>query len=160
MKVLERLGPRDVGFKGGLLCLAILSACSLRGLAELNLAVQLVLDTSEADGALRILHKQRVHETVIPDDWQRVFATTPYQWLKARETAMGRAFSDEEFKTFLLSPEAASKEQDWQETLVEMKRADMQTLGAGVLAACAIEGIGPGPQGRERTKGLGIEIHG
>jgi hypothetical protein len=97
-------------------------------------AVQLVLDTSEADQALRILDKQAAHQAVTPDDWHQLFATVPYQWLVAREAAMGRAFTDEDFQKFLLSPAALARQKEWQQTLAEMKRADMQSLGVGVLA--------------------------
>ncbi len=97
-------------------------------------AVQLVLDTSEADQALRILDKQAAHQAVAPDDWHQLFATVPYQWLQAREAAMGRAFTDEDFQKFLLSPAALARQKEWQQTLAEMKRADMQSLGVGVLA--------------------------
>jgi hypothetical protein len=96
--------------------------------------VQLTLDTSEADQALLILHKQAVHQHVTNDDWQRLFETVPYQRLKAREESMGRAFSDQAFQSFLLSTESLAREQEWQETLANMKQADMQSLGDAVLA--------------------------
>ena len=65
-------------------------------------AVQLSLDTSEAEQALRILQKESAHQAVTPGDWQQLFSTVPYQWLKAREASMGRSFTDEDFQKFLL----------------------------------------------------------
>jgi hypothetical protein len=72
-------------------------ACSLlcdRLVAQEHSPVQLTLDTSEADEALRIIRKQNSHEFVRDSDWQRLFATTPYQWLKAREEGIGAPFTD------------------------------------------------------------------
>jgi hypothetical protein len=66
-------------------------------------------------------------------DWQTLFATVPYQWLKAREESMGRAFSDDEFKKFLQSPATIAKMGEWEETLAGMKQADMTALGNRVL---------------------------
>ena len=96
-------------------------------------AVQLSLDTSEAEQALRILQKESAHQAVTPEDWQQLFSTAPYQWLKAREAAMGRSFTDEDFQQFLLSPEALARQQEWEQTLAEMKQANMPAIGAGVL---------------------------
>ena len=116
-----------------LLSLLILSNCCTAS-SQSNSAVQLTLDTSEAEQALRILHKQAVHEAITLADWQQLFETVPYQWLKLREAAMGRTFTDEQFQTFLLSPAALTREQEWEQTLAAMKQADMQSLGMGVLA--------------------------
>jgi len=96
-------------------------------------AVQLSLDTSEAEQALRILQKESAHQAVTPGDWQQLFSTVPYQWLKAREASMGRSFTDEDFQKFLLSPEALARQQEWEQTLAEMKQANMPAIGAGVL---------------------------
>ena len=96
-------------------------------------AIQLSLDTSEAEQALRILQKESSHQAVTPEDWQQLFSTIPYQWLKAREASMGRSFTEEDFQHFLLSPEALARQQEWEQTLAEMKQANMPAIGAGVL---------------------------
>lgn len=96
--------------------------------------VQLVLDASEAEQALRIMDKEAAHQTISPSDWQTLFATTPYQWLKEREKAIGRPFTDESFKHFLLQPETLGKRAEWHETLASMQKTDMNALGAGVLS--------------------------
>ncbi len=119
--------------RGFFLNLLVLGSC-LTAFGQSNSAVQLTLDTSEAEQALRILHKQAQHEAITRADWQQLFQTAPYQWLKLREAAIGRAFTDEQFQTFLLSPAALAREQEWEETLAAMKRADMQSLGQSALA--------------------------
>ena len=103
-------------------------------LAENTKPVQLILDTSEADRALAILAKEKAQAPVGAADWQQLFATAPYIALKAREAAIGRPFSDEEFKQFLLSPAAQEMGTEWTATLKAMKASDMTALGTGVLA--------------------------
>jgi len=115
--------------------LFILLLCGTRlAAAQASPSVQLVMDTSEAEQALRILDKQAAHQTVIPSDWQALFATVPYQWLKERQKAMGRPFTDETFKHFLLQPETLGKRAEWHETLVSIEKANMTALGTGVLS--------------------------
>src|SRR5579864_448362 len=92
--------------------------------AQSQPAIDLTLDASEAEQALVVLRKRATLQTVTDADWRRLFDTQPYQWLKAREASMGRSFADDEFKTFLLSPEARSKEEEWTRTLAQMKQAD------------------------------------
>ncbi|MEE3624209.1 DUF5700 domain-containing putative Zn-dependent protease [Nitrospirillum sp. BR 11752] len=106
----------------------------MAGTAVADGVVALALDTSEADEALRILEKQATRQTITAEDWNRLFATKPYQWLKAREAAMGRPLTDEDFQRFLLSPEAATQRTEWASTLAAMKQADMARLATGVLA--------------------------
>jgi hypothetical protein len=111
-------------------------ACLLTGCvaAQDRAAVQLSLDTSEADQALQILREQKTHGIVTDSEWQRLFGTVPYQWLKAREASIGAPFTDEQFQVFLLSPASLEMQSAWEETLAEMKQADMQALGTGVLS--------------------------
>jgi hypothetical protein len=88
--------------------------------------VGLTLDSSEAELAIKIVREHRMDPAL--------FATEPYIWLKAREAAMGRAFTDAEFQTFLLSADAKAKLPQWEQTLAAMKRADLHALATGVLA--------------------------
>jgi len=111
----------------------VLCSCHT-AIAQSTPAVQLTLDTSEAEQALRILDKQAAHQSITSDDWQRLFATVPYQWLKARETSVGRAFTDGDFEHYLLSPETLARRSEWEETLAVLKQANMTALGTGVLA--------------------------
>jgi hypothetical protein len=47
---------------------------------------------------------------------------------------MGRSFTDEDFEQFLLSPDAMARQREWEQTLAEMKQADMTAIGTRVLA--------------------------
>jgi Putative zinc dependent peptidase (DUF5700) len=96
--------------------------------------VQLTLDSSEAEQALVILHKGLARQAVTDGDWQKLFATVPYQWLKAREAGMHREFTDEDFKKFLQAPEAQVRTTEWADALAGMERADMTGIGERVLA--------------------------
>jgi len=96
--------------------------------------VALTIDTSQADQALKILSEEAAGRTPSNEDWRELFATIPYQWLKARESSLGRALTDDDFKRFLASPEALAKRADWSQTLERMKVADMVAIGRSVLA--------------------------
>ncbi len=96
--------------------------------------VELVLDASEAEQSLLILQKGQAHQAVTDADWQKLFATVPYQWLKAREAAMHRDFTDEDFRKFLQAPETLARTAEWEQTLAGMQRADMAGIGTHVLA--------------------------
>jgi hypothetical protein len=74
--------------------------------------VQLTMDSSEAEQILSILALRRDGKPVEDGQWQRLLATEPYQRLKQREQKIAEqvhdpkvAFSDEDFKKFVLSDE-------------------------------------------------------
>ncbi len=96
--------------------------------------VDLVLDPSEARAAIVILRKEEVHEPVTEADWSALFATIPYRWLKAREASMHRAFSDEDFRTFLASPTMVARGPALESALDAWVKADMDALGRQALA--------------------------
>jgi Putative zinc dependent peptidase (DUF5700) len=96
--------------------------------------VNLRLDTSEAEAVLSILSKQRAGGTIGDSDWQRLFNTEPYLRLKKREADMQRAFTDDEFKKFVLSPELAAREGELRRTLAEWSKPDLEKSAQRVLA--------------------------
>ena len=102
------------------------SGCAVGGAS-----VELSVDVSEAEQALQIIKKGPAANA---DDWQRLFATVPYQQLKAREAAMSRPFTDEDFQKFLRAPATLAKLPEWEKALAEMKQSDIASIGAGVLA--------------------------
>jgi hypothetical protein len=87
--------------------------------------IQLKLNTDEADAVLAILDKRAAGSAVINSDWQRLFATEPYVRLQKREAAMHRDFTDDDFKTFVLSPELATRASALRKTLDTWKHADL-----------------------------------
>lgn len=96
--------------------------------------ISLHLDISEADAVLAILQKQHSGAAVTDTDWQRLFNTEPYIRLKKREAAMQRAFSDDDFKKFVLSPELVARQGELQRTLTLWSRADLEKSAQRVLA--------------------------
>jgi hypothetical protein len=96
--------------------------------------IKLVLDASEARAAIVILRKEETHQPVTDADWSGLFATVPYQWLKAREASMGRAFGDDDFRTFLASPAMIARRPALEATLEAWTRADMQALAQQALS--------------------------
>jgi hypothetical protein len=117
-----------------LIVLAILPLLAAAGAVHAAPAVQLNLDTSEAEQALGILDREAAGQAVATADWDRLFATAPYRLLKAREGSMGRRLSDDAFRTFLQDPKTIARRGEWRATLDEVRRADIKAIGAGVLA--------------------------
>src|SRR5580704_4786739 len=102
--------------------------------------VQLSLDTSEADQVLAILALRSQGKPVADSAWQKLFATAPYQRLKQREKAMGEkfnnpaiAFSDDDFKRFVLSDNLLPHGSALLNTLDRWKKADLRRDARRVL---------------------------
>jgi len=100
-----------------------------------NSRVQLALDSSEADQVLAILALRRDNKPIEEAQWQKLFATEPYQRLKQREKKIGEqfndptvAFSDDDFKKFVLSEDLLKRARQLQDTIESWKKADMRAL--------------------------------
>lgn len=96
--------------------------------------VQLRLDTSQAEAALDILDKRQASQSLIESDWQRLFATEPYEQLKLREAKMETPFTDEEFQQFILSEEVARRAVELRRTLEEWWSRDLHANACRVLS--------------------------
>jgi hypothetical protein len=113
-------------------------ACSL--LAATGDRIQLTLDTSEADQVLAILALRTQGQAVPDSEWQKLFATAPYQRLKQREGAMAQkqhdptlAFSDDDFKRFVLSEDLLHNAPLLLTTLDRWKKAEIQSDAQRIL---------------------------
>jgi putative zinc-dependent peptidase DUF5700 len=103
--------------------------------------VQLTLDTSEADQVLAILTLRNQGKPVADSEWQKLFATAPYQRLKQREKAIGesfhdptRAFTDDDFRRFVLSADLLPRAAALSSTLDRWRKADLRQDATRVLA--------------------------
>lgn len=101
---------------------------------EATTRIQLKLNTDEAEAVLAVLDKRAAGTAVSDADWQRLFATEPYIRLKKREASIHIAFTDDDFKKFVLSPELASKATVLRHTLEAWRRADLVASAQRVLA--------------------------
>jgi hypothetical protein len=100
-----------------------------------NSRIQLTLDSGEADQVLVILALRRDNAPIEEAQWQKLFATEPYQRLKQREKSIGErfndptlAFSDDDFKKFVLSDDLLKRAPQLQEALESWKKADVHEL--------------------------------
>src|SRR5262245_50417784 len=96
--------------------------------------VRLSLDTAEAGAVLAILAEQDSGNSVNDADWQRLFATAGYVRLKARETAMGRAFTDDDFRRFVLSDSLNTRKAALRRALSDWAGADMKAAAQRALS--------------------------
>ena len=110
--------------------------CFAQNNAAADTRVELTLDASEAKQSLLILQKEQAHQAVTDADWQKLFATLPYQWLKAREAGLQRGFTEEDFRRFLQAPETLARTAEWAQTLAGMERADMTGIGGAYWPGC------------------------
>ena len=96
--------------------------------------VRLSLDTAEAGGVLAILARRDSGDSVTETDWQWLFATSGYVRLQAREAAMGRAFTDDDFKKFVLSDSLRGRRDALRRALSDWAAADMRDAANRALA--------------------------
>jgi len=94
--------------------------------------IQLTLDTSEADQVLAILACRSQGKPIPDSEWRKLFATVPYQRFKQREKAIGErfhdptvAFTDDDFKRFVLSGDLLPRAAALSSTLEHWKKADL-----------------------------------
>lgn len=125
-------------------CLAVLLGLlffSASTLADEASRIQLQTDFSEADAALAILEKRNAGQPVTDSDCQALFATEPYQRLKKREAAMHRAFTDDDFKKFLLSDDLLKQRTALAHTVLAWKHTDLPAAAARVLHYLPAESV-------------------
>lgn len=122
--------------------------------AQADDRVQVRMVTDEADAVLVILDKLEAQRQAKADaqaqatpeaqpgagaqitdaDWQKLFATEGYRRLKKREAAMKRAFTDDDFRKFVLSPELLARVEKLHATLDAWKAADVSRPAQLALA--------------------------
>jgi hypothetical protein len=94
--------------------------------------VNLVID--EAEAVLAILSKQSANQALTAADWQRLFGSEGYLRLKKREASMQRSFTDEEFKSFVLSDKLSASAPALAQTLNNWKLASISGAAVRALA--------------------------
>ena len=122
------------------LAITILLTLSLSAAAAQEGRVRLTFDTSEADQVLAILALRQAGSPVDDAQWQKLFATEPYQRLKVREKKIAERFNDprniltdEDMKKFVMSDELLARASALRSTLERWKKADLQRAAKGVL---------------------------
>lgn len=89
---------------------------------------QMMIDPGEAQAALAILAKEHAGSAVTAADWDALFTTRGYVRLKAREAAFKRAFTDDDFKTFLSGAPLVAQYQSLSDTLQRWMTADITQI--------------------------------
>jgi hypothetical protein len=94
-------------------------------------AIKVRLVTDEPEVALQILQERQDGKAVTDDDWNKLFSTEGYKRLKDREIGMAKMFpgrdpfTDEAFKTFMLSDDPLKQRKDYQDALDKWKKVDI-----------------------------------
>ncbi|HEU5040999.1 MAG TPA: DUF5700 domain-containing putative Zn-dependent protease, partial [Gemmatimonadales bacterium] len=123
------LARRTIAFLAGL---AAAWPAAARALQSPPPGLEIVTD--EADAAIEILTRRRRGADVPDSAWARLFASDGYRRLKARETAMGRAFEDSSFRAFLLSDTLLARSGELARALAGWKRVRPDGAAARALA--------------------------
>ena len=102
--------------------------------------VTVTFDPREAEAALAILELRAAGRPVDEASWARLFTCEPYVRLKKREEEIGRmfkgpsrAFTDDDFRKFMLSPDLAAKSAGLRRLLDEWSRADLKAAAVRIL---------------------------
>lgn len=91
-------------------------------------------DAEAAEAVLALLEDQAQGRAIGEPGWDRLLAAPGYQRLKERETAMGRAFTDEEFRAFVAGPELIARRATLRATLARWQAADIASARARAAA--------------------------
>lgn len=110
--------------------------------------VHLIADEPRA--VLDLLEASRRHNPIDQGRWDHLFASQGYLALKRREAGMGRGFSDEDFRAFVLSDTLAARGGDLAQALGRLLRLDVREPAARALAYL--------PPGTPLKAGLFLEI--
>src|SRR5438132_1858975 len=112
-------------------CAGLLIALIGSAAGQQNDRIQLRLDTSEVKAVLAILDKRASHEAVTEADCQAVFATTPFQRLKARTEAFHGRLTQEDFQRFVATLDA--KRAAFHQALTAWEKADLHAAAERTL---------------------------
>ena len=96
--------------------------------------IQVKVDGSEAEAVFSILEAKRTGQAATERDWRRLFDTEPYRRLKRRESSLKRDFTDEEFRSFVLSSPLAENESELRNALDAWRKADIVASARRILS--------------------------
>ena len=96
--------------------------------------IQVKVDGSEAEAVFSILEAKRTGQAATERDWRRLFDTEPYRRLKRRESSLKRDFTDEEFRSFVLSSPLAENESELRNALDAWRTADIVASARRILS--------------------------
>lgn len=86
--------------------------------------VQIVSD--EAEAVISILSKKASNEAITDADWQKLFSSEGFVRLKKREESFKHQYTEESFKTFVLSASLFARRDELAATLEQWIKADVE----------------------------------
>lgn len=114
--------------------LNICCAYSLKAQTNYTPSINVIIIPDEADCVMNILNKKSENKKITEEDWHKLFSSEGYIRLKKREDAMKRSFTDEEFKSFVLSDTLFRKTAALAKALEQWKKADINKTTGMALA--------------------------
>jgi hypothetical protein len=109
------------------LCLIFLSALSMETQAQNkdNSSVNVQIVSDEAEAVVAILEKKASNEAITDADWKKLFSSEGFTRLKNREVSFKHQYTEENFKTFVLSASLFAKRDELASTLEQWIKADV-----------------------------------
>jgi len=126
--------PLSLRLRGAIIIFFTFSTVSLSIAQGTDSPVAVRIVSDESDAVLAILAKKRSNQTVTDQDWRQLFSCEGYVRLKKREASLHRDFTDEEFKSFVLSDTVVARLQTLKATLDKWKTVDVATAARRALA--------------------------
>src|SRR5882724_2840270 len=121
-------------FRSAAISLLFLIVFGVVAAADQDTRAKLNMDSSEAEAVVAILNERASGQDVAERDWQKLLSSKPYQVLKLREESFHNAFTDADFKKFVLSPDLAAQREALRKILQEWSRTDLQGAAERLLA--------------------------
>jgi len=90
---------------------------------------QVVIDTREPEAVLEVADSIARNGSATPASWDALFATPGYRDLQAREAAMQRPFTDDQFRAFVVTGVVGQRD-ELRRTLADWKRFDVDAASA------------------------------
>jgi len=98
-------------------------------LVAVSARAQVVIDTREPEAVLEIADSIARDGAAPPPLWDALFATAGYRDLQAREAAMQRPFTDDQFRAFVTGVVVGQRD-ELRRTLADWKRFDVDAAAA------------------------------
>ena len=112
-----------------ILSILVLTSCSARTPDS-----SVTLTTDESEAVLAILAKEQSNQAISQQDWAQLFSSEGYVRLKKREASFHRDFTDEQFKSFVMSDSLVSRVHFFTTTLDHWKGVDVTVPAERALA--------------------------
>ena len=99
----------------------------------------LVFISDEAEAVLALLAHRKAGKNLSGEDWQSLFTSEGFRRLQQREHSMGNSFTNDDFRTFVLSDSLLQQAESLSYTLNKWLKMDLDEAAHRALAYLPID---------------------